>query len=290
MRSEANKSFTHGFVLSEQELRRIHDIMYQQMKTATTPDDEIVSSFEIKYQNGVISNPESLDEIVAQENFGSTAIRRLLMSTQAKAGEGRNTISVQFTNIDKADSDENDRPVKFKVIGNDRDWVFVTSSHLEERIGRAKTPSLSSRFFRDISLAVMILLLLAFVFGFEISNKRALAALVMLEQEWKSGAISQIGDLILAVEKERILQQGYMNMFGGSTMLWWGVGMTFAFLLSLFGKPLLHYLFPPYHFLWGDYVKFYESRKGMRNLILVVIMLGIVVSVVANYVYGFLTK
>jgi hypothetical protein len=32
MRSEAKKSFKHGFVLTEQELRRAFDTLYQQMK------------------------------------------------------------------------------------------------------------------------------------------------------------------------------------------------------------------------------------------------------------------
>jgi hypothetical protein len=53
MRTELRKSFFHGFVLTEQELRRIYDIMLQQMKRITTAN--VVDVFELKFKNGMVA-------------------------------------------------------------------------------------------------------------------------------------------------------------------------------------------------------------------------------------------
>lgn len=61
MKTEMRKPFTHGFVLTEQELRRIHDIMVQQMKD--NKKDDFSSLFGIKYKNGVRAEKALFDEI-----------------------------------------------------------------------------------------------------------------------------------------------------------------------------------------------------------------------------------
>ena len=60
MKTLAQRRFTDGFALTEQELRRIHDILDQQIRRVVAPDEEVSTSYELTFRNGVVSTPSSL--------------------------------------------------------------------------------------------------------------------------------------------------------------------------------------------------------------------------------------
>lgn len=286
MRSEASKSFKHGFTLTEQELRRIYDQVCQQIKS-TKQDGDITSDFTLKFKNGVISNPTSLDEILSQENLGSSAIQRLSITVHGNNVEN-SKIFVQFNNVDTEDSDAEDRPIRYKVEGNDRDWVFVTSSQLEERIGRTKTFAIPKTFFNSVPTFWGPTGLLAiFYFIIVVDRQDQLDQLNRLENQWRSGQIKDIGEITFTIARQALGRQ--YGTFT-ATSFWIPILLFLATIIGLmvFGKPIASYLFPPFNFLWGDYVKVYDSRKSFRNFVLGVIVLGILLSVVGNYIYGYL--
>lgn len=288
MKSESGKTFDHGFAIGEQELRRIHDLICQQMK-ASVGDGNFESSFELKFKNGVISNPSSLDEILSQENIGSSSIERLNI-TVFKTDDINNTkIFIQFMNTNQDGADSDDSPIKYKVVGNDRDWVFITSSQLDERIGRVKIFSITKSF--DTSLFTFFLMagFLAVALFFMVPKEKAsLENLNSLEAQWKNHQISDIAEIVFAIERQRLESQNVSSVFQLILTPMIALGVIFT-LFAIYGIQIIHYLFPPYNFLWGDYVKMYEKRKSTSNFIFVVIILGIVLSVSASYIYSYLT-
>lgn len=289
MKSESSKSFHHGFELSEQEIRRIFDILSQQMRSIAKHDG-FETNFEVKFDNGVIASPLSLDEITSQENLGSSAIRRLKINIQGCGPSSTYKASLQFVDPKKEDGEGN-RSISYKIEGEDRDWVFVTSSQLEERIGRIKTFTLSGSFLRNFPLVLSQFLLVTVMLISIFARKPATEKLSLIEQQWKNQEITDLGQLLIDVERIRI--EGTSPSLS-SIFRDWNVVIVVILVISfgfaMFSEEIVRYLFPPYNFLWGDYIKVYESRKSRRNFIFVVVILSVILSVAANFIYDFLVQ
>lgn len=287
MKSESSKSFQQGFLLDEQELRRIFDLLCQQMKNITK-DDGFETNFEIKFENGVIGQPTSLDEIISQENLGSSAIRRIKMSLWGKGSSANYKISLQFLDP-KEESGEDNRAIRYKIEGDDRDWVFITSSQLDERISRIKTFTVSPSFFRNLPLLFLYIVAIVLFLPTFSTNKPATERLSIIEEKWSNQEIKDLGQLIIEIERSKI-QRDSPNL--GINLRKWNLFFIAIFIvamgLTIFGERMLRFMVPPYNFLWGDYVKVYESRKTKRNFIIVVVMLSLILSVAANYLYDLL--
>jgi hypothetical protein len=133
---EAKKTFTHGFVLTEADLRRFLDLFDTQFKKLS-PDEPQSCGFTVKFKNGVIAETPDIDQVLQQENSGSGKIVRLGI----KYGHSGNDSAVA-ANVDFVNSDEDDEPgavsIRYSLRADDRDWVFVTGSLLSERIERIK--------------------------------------------------------------------------------------------------------------------------------------------------------
>jgi hypothetical protein len=136
MKTEARKVLKHGYWLTEQELRRIVDSLIQQMERVSLRSD-IITSFELKFQNGVISETQLIDDVISQENIGSGAINRLKIHMKSMNNTVHPEISLEFINAE-AENESDLVAIRYHIVGDDRDWVFVTSSQLEERLGRIK--------------------------------------------------------------------------------------------------------------------------------------------------------
>lgn len=72
---ESVKKFPHGFLLTEQELRRIIESAVDQLdKISTLPNS---ANYTINYENGVIEETKDIEEVLSLENSGSTKINSL---------------------------------------------------------------------------------------------------------------------------------------------------------------------------------------------------------------------
>ncbi len=139
MRTELRMPFTYGFVISEQELRRIHDSMVQQMKRAGKGD--FSSFFEVRYKYGMRTEKASLDEITAENNRGKWMIQELKMALFSNFPLHETQIEIEFRVPPPPPSREaTSRPysVQYDVVGDERDWVFLTSSQLDDRLANIK--------------------------------------------------------------------------------------------------------------------------------------------------------
>src|SRR5207244_2896702 len=70
------KTFESAFILNEQELRRIYDILIQQMKTAF-PDGDLISNFIITFKNEIKETKNNIDDVFSETNGGVWEIKTL---------------------------------------------------------------------------------------------------------------------------------------------------------------------------------------------------------------------
>lgn len=282
MKTEARRTFNCGFALAEGELRRLHDVLVQQIRRTSVADD-YHASYELKYRNGSVAYPGSLDEVLEQENFGSAAIVRLWMDVSGPDENPTNRISVEFANAE----DEDDEPVKYRVTGEDRDWVFVTSSQLEERIGKIKLFAPNQLFTRGsriwvtfLPLALVMFVGLLFInFTSHHRHTQSLKQLDSIGREWKAGVIRDPADL--AIQSGRVIIDEVDAQ--GTAPMW----VPFAMVVVIVCLPLLSYCYiyfqPLYNFLWGDYVAIYETRRSRGRFLVVGILLTLVLGILINF-------
>lgn len=68
----STKLFKHGFLLNEQELRRIDNLIIQQV--IKEEKGKVGRSYSIIYKNGVVAQSNNLEDVLKEENSGSAKI------------------------------------------------------------------------------------------------------------------------------------------------------------------------------------------------------------------------
>lgn len=302
MKTEARKSFDTGFVLTEEELRRIVNVARQQLEKAGVA--KVRESLEVKFKNGTISDIGALDELLSLENVGSKEIIRLdiLLIHEPPGGVDQNMrylpdslvefrmpdhyISLQFRN---AAEDDDPRPIFYNVRGTERDWVFVTASELDERVAKIKSRAPrrtlkrnSSRSFRFL-LGVTLGVFLAILLGMPRSRPTAEA----IESRWRAGTLRDPIEAIIIQQKSYEKDRAFLNP---RYFLLLAVGIPIGFVAaSELLLALLYYLYPAYVFSWGDKAKLYEKRVRIRGYVLTGILVALAISVIGSVIANRLT-
>lgn len=291
MKSEAKKTFQHGFDLTEQEFRRIYDALCQQMERSCQgclPH----STFEIKFKNGVVANPVTIDEILALENIGSESILRLSIKLDDGKPQPASSIKLDFRDVDN-DYEPGYESISYTIAGDDQNWVFITSSQLDERISRIKKFALNqygsrrNRLFPSVLLPIIMLLtLLPFLIAVPRLTQSENQKIDAIETQWRNGEFKDEVEVIFAIERVRVNERGLGalllplgSMFAAPTV--------FLFLVTS-GSYFWARYFPVYNFLWGDYVRYYEKRRSVARFVLIGVIFTIIISVFANYISALL--
>ncbi len=129
MTSSLRKSFNNGFVLTEQELRKIYATIEQQIRQVT---NNIAPWFELEFANGIVGERPSLNAVLDEENEGDRAIRALTIKlTGQKDANEIASILLKF-------AAEPSNPISYLITGNDETWISHTSIELEKRVSKVK--------------------------------------------------------------------------------------------------------------------------------------------------------
>ncbi|SRR6266481_467563 len=194
---ESRRKFQYGFVLREIDLRRL-------INEATEELQKIAQStlspprYRMKFRNGVFADTASIDQVLEHENCGSTQISRLechLSNANIENGHDEpSNILLEFINAD-LDDEPGNTSLRWHVFGHNRDWVFVTSSRLEDRFKQIKRFSLnqiSRRTFQILPLMLLqgIILITLLLSQWHPLHKPTLPS-EMLERAWHSGEIRE---------------------------------------------------------------------------------------------------
>ena len=222
-----------------------------------------------------------------QENFGSSGIVRLRIEVSDKEEKPSNMIGVQFENVDE-DYAEYSRPIACVVRGEDRDWVFITNSQLEERISKIKQFSLTNFLSRrgtslPLFAPMLVGMLLTLVVFFNVTHNIDLQSanrLSALEESWKTGALKDSGEL--AIQIARI--EDNRKHFTGPEFVW---PLVLIFIVPIFlaiSIGLYTYFKPSFNFLWGDYVAVFEKRRSRGRFLVVGIIIALAITIVGNFI------
>jgi len=289
---ESKKSYNFGFVMKESDLRRLVDTISEQFRKLES-SVQAQKRFSLKFKNGAIADNLSIDEVLAQENSGSGRIIRLYYEeVLIEGGSPPTRVSIEFINLD-AEEERGNISVKFAVHGHDRDWVFVTSSLLDERIDRLKRFALNQLgetprtkvAFKLLSLVFPLVLLLVMMFSAQSSVTRLQTgnngAVDRIESRWKAGDLKDPVEAIIILDRERIIRERDfkiadvlpLKLIGGAIAGLVVLGVLFLFLLRYY---------PVYNFCWGEYLETFTRREAARRFWLIVILVGFVVSFVAS--------
>lgn len=284
---EANKSFRHGFVLSESELRRFNDLIREQIKKIN-PKPTLSFKYLLKFQNGIVAETDNIDTVLGQENEGSKKIISLQI---AGNDELNNTASVDFYNID-SDNIETEYSIKYNIRSTDRDWVFVTSSQLEERISKIKRMDFSpkkgksnstSKLFYTLALFVVTLVMMVTLLNSITKHKDYLTN---IKQRYEQGLIKSDGELIIALEEaknKQIQDLDFVHIF-----YYPGIILGGLIILLICYSVYMWKLFPLYNFCWGDYLDVFKKKETTRKTFNTVVIIGLLISIVGGIIANFL--
>ncbi|MGO9404889.1 MAG: hypothetical protein ACLPVW_15610 [Terriglobales bacterium] len=284
--AESRKTFTHGFVLTEPELRRIVDSISEQFGKLSSEHKPDIS-YRMTFKNGVIADTGSLDDVLSQENAGSGLILRLSIKAVLQTKPTETVVTMEFLNAD-AEDEPGYTSVRALVRGLSRDWVFVTSTMLDERIAKVKRFAFNqlsgkgpSRTLFRLSAPVLALFgaLLAALLPF-----RSPSPSLVLEQARKSGEIRDPIDAIIMAERLRYNAAQPASALGKAALAVGGVLLLFLLVLGFIAR-----YYPIYNFCWGDYLDVFQRKESRRKFILVVVVLGVLISciggILANIVH-----
>lgn len=303
MKTEARKEFSYGFVLTEQELRRIVDVAVQQLEKVTADDGPPVKpQIQVKYINGTLTETDTLDDLLSMENVGSRRITRIRVGffEMGKKFDDFDTEyqdDVHFIGLTFNDPEvtgASSQSISYVVKGSNRDWVFVTASELDERIAKVKRRTVRAlltdtpRFFFPALAFLGVLCGFAFMLTNSVSHLSSQPTAQTLEAKWKAGTLRDPIEAMIIEEKDREIDRKSLdpaNIVNRATLI------PISILLSVGLVALLFvYLSPGYIFCWGDYKKIYETRLKVRRYVFSVVIVGLVVGIIASVIANKITS
>lgn len=270
-------------------MRRFIDTINEQFKKIKS-DILVKITYTIKFANGVVASTSTLEDIINQENSGSAEIVRLDITSEAENNSQKYSINVTFENVD---DEKSSYPVKYKIVGESRDWVFVTSSMISERIKKSKRSNLffdfilgNNRYNGSIrSLSLMLFAVLGMIFSLSSvmsgSSKRS-SQVDHLESLWRKGLLKDPIDVIMRLEKIRMKRDEIIE-----NPLFLFKPLIYIFLVYTLGYLCVYFLnknYPRYNFCWGDYLTSFERTETRRKNIFWVVIVGLILSILGSLI------
>lgn len=275
MKTEVAKSFKWGFVLSEQDLRRILQTCQDHSLKVGSPTDVFRRLVSAKLSDGSLIESEDVSDILTLENEGSKAVERITINFDDGKETKVHGIEVEFQ--DGVKNPEGWTSVRYSVVGASRDWAFLAASELEERLRKTKTVASAYRLRTPwFMLIPMVLWIVLMVFGSSLFLADKQQG-VRLETAYKNGQIRDAIEALIFLEKDRATQQ-----LEGKVITVAILSMLLPAALSWAVYRLVPRVYPSYHFYWGDYMVVYDKRKSTMRIFWTVVVLGVLVSLIAG--------
>ena len=281
MQSELRKYLDSGFALDEQELRRLVNLCTEQARNLDSSVEPEIT-FQVKFRNGVSYKPPSVDEIVGLENHGSESITGLSIET--------NISEIGSIEINFAERGGDFYIYGFRESGmsysvessTSKDWVFVTTSKIEERLRKIRRRVFLTKFWEWEGAATAVVFVAATVLALSlIALSDTAYSIEQLRQKYISG---EIADPVLALIELELLKKP--RFFGYSSKEVFAILLIallpIGFLIAATSSWLSRAVFPAYNFLWGDYRVRYDRNQKIARYIFFGLIATFVIGVAAS--------
>jgi hypothetical protein len=286
MRTQIDKRFDWGFFLSEQELRRLVNLMQSLMDKASP--GSVKRTFEVQLRDGSIIETGEVDEVTRLDNYGSKGIYSLQVTL---AGDCEGAPVITFRLREPAFYRWfRDESVAYSITGSSNDWAVLAAGAIEERLRKVRKVSWRRVFSREnFRNAWVVAFTLSAVFaGLSVSKPppQRVNVAAALEQLRSEGKIRDGVDAIIQLERLKAAEVPDWALFFGIF-----VGFTASCLVPVLAlRSLMVGLLPSYAFYWGDNIGVLDRKRNWARLVFGVIILGVVVSVVGNWLYEGLAR
>jgi hypothetical protein len=322
MSSTSRKAYSHGFFLAEQELRRIHDIANTQMKKALI-DKPYYIEFGLIYKNGVVEWRSDFESIFSEENIQSSSVQSIKMHCFDDKDDSTIEIFIEFRNPTELYERHS---ILYRVLGNERDWVFITSSQLDERIKRTKRNNTITKHFNRGIDGVISYILLSFVLGgmaialFSVLGERLyprpiyrdsyyyaakIQALDGLVKDWKEGKIKDAVEVQIealkitnnyselkldpTLQKELDENRAENEKRVSKRNKYFTFIVIIVVLIAIL-LPSTKYFRPPYVFYWGENIKAIDKKANAGKFLLLGVIVAVLIGLATNYIYDVLKQ
>lgn len=286
METQIRKEHRFGFKLSEQDVRRIHQVMLAGANRICSSDD-IQTVTNVRLVNGTVLALESIDDVLSLENSGQRAVEEWFLKLSPRRnpanqdGERKRPdawrVAVRFIATDPSLSAE--ISVESEVIGTSRDWVVLVAGELEERLQKVRRiswPSVLAKPYISTVLLLASVLAVAF-FYLNFGQAQQQPAYEKLEALRASGEMTDPIAALIFLEKERAkrLPAGFLSAITTVVVL--------ATMLGIILPIVVKQWCPGHVFYWGENVAVVDRRRNVMMLVWTVIVLGLIVGVASTY-------
>jgi hypothetical protein len=273
MKTEVSKTYKWGYVLSEQDLRRIVQTCQEHLSKLeiNTPHLHVTA----KLRDGALVETNDITDVISIENGGLKSIQRLQLVFDDGKEKSEQTIKVQFQ--DGWKNPDGWTSINYQIVGPSRDWAFIASSEIEDRIKKTKTTSyayiVNHRWFLILPMLIGLVLM-------NVASDRLLRSkepVTVLESAYRRGEVQNPIEALILLENTR--NEGHMTLRIVAILLF---AMLSPFALAAIAFRLAPRMLPSYNFYWGDYMATYDKRRGVMKIFWSVVVLGIIASLIAG--------
>jgi hypothetical protein len=238
MKTEVVKFHKWGFILSEQELRRLAQTCHEHiLKICETPTIQIKAGL----KDGSVVESDNIDDILKLENAGSKRITYVSLD-YANEPVGDWQILVTLRNPILA-REKGWTSIYSFVSGNSRDWAFLADAEIEERV--KKVSAISASYILDqrwFNIVLTVIGMFLFIVSFSSIASNATGA-DKLEEAYKSGAIKDPIEAMIFLERSKTQAIPFTRYMLSSFALF-----SVPFILGYGLSKLYTWLSPEYNF------------------------------------------
>lgn len=292
---ESAKNYIQGFILKEQDFRKIVSLTNEQFYKEGV--NNVVWNFFVGFKNGAVAKTNDINEVLTLENEGQKQITSLRIEANGtKVQESDYTVSIDFNLLNNRYIKQ---PIQLIVKGLSRDWVFLTTAELDEKINKLKRTTWPPISLRAGDSFILLFLPLSMLFFLIFPSSPSVSSIDRYERQMEGvnnivekyntdSTYSQVG-LIIDLErnrlKEYIPEQSFVfKNFSLSTVI-----IFFAlFMLFMLSLAVGSWFQIPYAFYWGEYMETFDRRERIKNYVLSTVIVGGIISIVTNFIYEFI--
>lgn len=272
MSAYVEKRFSKGFILNEERLRKLHDII----KKRIAENNDI--KFKVYRADSLVYDTARIEDIISEENFKLNKIEKVEI-TKGNIKDGNNHFLLTFCSRGG---------VFLSIKGDDRDNVFLLSSDITSYLNE----DVNCCFDYDSSklkiiFSIILLGSLAGVMYLTISSMPVDGTIQNKEEINKVLLSSDLNCKLNFMLKDRLS----FDVIGSFKKLKWMLYIMICYpILMLYERVYfvrtLEFIFPKNLFLWGKEVYRYEKTcKWRTNIfwgIIMALIIGVLGSVIAN--------
>jgi hypothetical protein len=264
MAAYVQHEFRRGFVLREENLRRINEII---RKRANFDSESRKLEIHVKRVDAFSYKASTIDEVLSEENSDADMIKSITFECVDKESD-------YFINLDFDASDG----VYLRLVGPDRDEVFLLFSDLKAYV-EAEVAKAWKYDIPTIKAAIVVLSMFM-LFGGVMYTIAASVDSDALKKAILSNDVNEKLNYVLT-QRQRTPYEGFVLMGG----------LSVSAIMSAFVVPRtlvkgIRYLFPSNEFLIGKQIQRYAKRMTLRQNL----FWGVVVAAAVGIATGYLLE